>query len=111
MMMQLVEQGRVGLDDLVQKYLPYFTPRGTNGGADVTVRYVCVCRPLLLSIVVFSHLLTHYAGLPHTIPKQGEHVYESLEALVRKSANMRQLTPAGHTHKVFIVCNQLQLIR
>lgn len=49
---------------------------------------------------LFSHLLTHYAGLPHTIPKQGDNVFETLESLVRKSTNMRQLTPAGQVHKV-----------
>jgi SSS family transporter len=43
--MQLYEQGKVGLDDAVVKYLPEF---GVNGKEKVTVR----------------ELLTHYSGLP-----------------------------------------------
>src|SRR5579863_1045137 len=43
--MQLVEQGKVRLNDPVVKYIPEF---GQNGKADITVR----------------DLLTHYSGLP-----------------------------------------------
>jgi uncharacterized protein YbbC (DUF1343 family) len=43
--MQLYEQGRIGLNDPVAKYLPEF---GANGKQDITIR----------------HLLTHYSGLP-----------------------------------------------
>ena len=37
--MQLVEQGRLSLHDPVQKYIPYFLPKGAMNGADVTVWY------------------------------------------------------------------------
>ncbi len=43
--MQLYEQGKIGLNDPVAKYLPEF---GANGKQDITIR----------------HLLTHYSGLP-----------------------------------------------
>lgn len=43
--MQLYQQGKIGLNDPVAKYLPDF---GANGKQDITIR----------------HLLTHYSGLP-----------------------------------------------
>ena len=47
--MQLYEQGNLGLNDPVAKYLPEF---GANGKQDITIR----------------HLLTHYSGLPPDLP-------------------------------------------
>ena len=47
--MQLVEQGRVGLDDRVSQYFPDFA---SNGKRDITIRL----------------LLTHYSGLPPDVP-------------------------------------------
>ena len=47
--MQLYEQGKIGLNDSVAKYLPEF---GANGKQDITIR----------------HLLTHYSGLPPDLP-------------------------------------------
>jgi uncharacterized protein YbbC (DUF1343 family) len=47
--MQLYEQGKIGLNDSVAKYLPDF---GANGKQDITIR----------------HLLTHYSGLPPDLP-------------------------------------------
>ena len=47
--MQLYEQGKIGLNDPVAKYLPEF---GANGKQDITIR----------------HLLTHYSGLPPDLP-------------------------------------------
>jgi uncharacterized protein YbbC (DUF1343 family)/CubicO group peptidase (beta-lactamase class C family) len=47
--MQLYEQGKIGLNDPVAKYLPEF---GTYGKQDITIR----------------HLLTHYSGLPPDLP-------------------------------------------
>jgi D-alanyl-D-alanine carboxypeptidase len=44
--LQLVERGRLGLDDRVQQHLPWFHPRG-DGAAGMTVR----------------HLLTHTSGI------------------------------------------------
>jgi uncharacterized protein YbbC (DUF1343 family)/CubicO group peptidase (beta-lactamase class C family) len=47
--MQLYEQGKIGLNDSVAKYLPDFA---ANGKQDITIR----------------HLLTHYSGLPPDLP-------------------------------------------
>ena len=47
--MQLYEQGKIGLNDPVTRYLPEF---GANGKQDITIR----------------HLLTHYSGLPPDLP-------------------------------------------
>jgi len=47
--MQLYEQGKIGLNDSVAKYLPEF---GANGKQDITIR----------------QLLTHYSGLPPDLP-------------------------------------------
>ncbi len=47
--MQLYQQGKIGLNDSVAKYLPDFA---ANGKQDITIR----------------HLLTHYSGLPPDLP-------------------------------------------
>ncbi|HWQ00084.1 MAG TPA: serine hydrolase domain-containing protein [Vicinamibacterales bacterium] len=51
--LQLVERGRVGLDDDIRKYLPYFPDKG---GLTITVR----------------HLLTHTSGIRHYRPGEME---------------------------------------
>lgn len=61
--MQLVEQGRIGLHDLVQKHLPYFQPRGSNNGADIT----CQCVTGTLAFLR-THTLTCLATCSRTTP-------------------------------------------
>jgi CubicO group peptidase (beta-lactamase class C family) len=56
--MVLVSQQRLGLDDVVERYLPEFAPRGADGAAvHLTVR----------------HLLTHTAGLGYRFLEPDEH--------------------------------------
>jgi CubicO group peptidase (beta-lactamase class C family) len=47
--MQMYQQGKIGIDEPVAKYLPEF---GANGKGDITIR----------------ELLTHYSGLPPDLP-------------------------------------------
>src|SRR5512132_2422744 len=54
-LMQLVERGRVSLDDPVRKYLPFFPDKG---GLTLTVR----------------HVLTHTSGIRHYKPGEMESV-------------------------------------
>lgn len=82
--MQLVARGLIDLRRPICDYIPYFGLQGPQGGREVTA----------------WHLLTHYGGMPHTFPKSGDGVYETLEELVRKSAQMRQLHPAGTAKQV-----------
>ncbi|MBX4956302.1 serine hydrolase domain-containing protein [Rhizobium lentis] len=53
--MRLVEQGRIGLDDTVTKWLPDFRPRLPDGG-EATIR--------------IRHLLTHTSGLGYSFSEE-----------------------------------------
>ncbi|MBX5065445.1 serine hydrolase domain-containing protein [Rhizobium lentis] len=53
--MRLVEQGRIGLDDTVAKWLPDFRPRLPDGG-EATIR--------------IRHLLTHTSGLGYSFSEE-----------------------------------------
>lgn len=58
--MRLVEQGRIGLDDPITKWLPDFRPRLPDGGeADIRIH----------------HLLTHTAGLVYTFAEAPDGPY------------------------------------
>ena len=64
-LMMLVDEGKVKLDDPVEKYLPEFhnmRVRGAHGGPPVPAS-----RPILI-----RHLLTHTSGLPYLNPKMEE---------------------------------------
>ena len=85
--LKLVEEGRLSLDDTVEKWLPYFTPRLANGRKPtITIR----------------HLMTHTSGLSYAFLEPEGNVYQregiplgledtgamSLEDSMRKLASM-----------------------
>lgn len=51
--LRMVEDGRIGLDDPVSRYLPWFTPPSPDG----------TTNPILL-----RHLLTHTSGITYDVP-------------------------------------------
>lgn len=75
--MQLVEQGRLRLDDRVSRYWPEFRAKGKGG---ITVR----------------NLLTHYSGLRADLRlKPAWHGYE---AALHKMASEKPIAPAGKVY-------------
>ena len=58
--MRLVEQGRIGLDDPITKWLPDFRPRLPDGGE---------------AVIRIQHLLTHTSGLIYTFAEQQDGPY------------------------------------
>ena len=58
--MRLVEQGRIGLDDPITKWLPDFRPRLPDGGE---------------TIIRIQHLLTHTSGLGYTFAEAQDGPY------------------------------------
>ena len=72
--MQLYEQGRIGLNDPVAKYLPEF---GANGKQDITIR----------------HLLTHYSGLPPDLPL--DEPWQGKEEGYRRAFAIAPMRPPG----------------
>src|SRR5690606_173520 len=59
--LKLVEEGRLSLDDTVEKWLPYFTPRLANGRKPtITIR----------------HLMTHTSGLSYAFLEPEGNVYQ-----------------------------------
>jgi uncharacterized protein YbbC (DUF1343 family)/CubicO group peptidase (beta-lactamase class C family) len=72
--MQLYEQGKIGLNDPVAKYLPEF---GANGKQDITIR----------------HLLTHYSGLPPDLPL--DKPWEGKEEGYRRAFVVAPMRPPG----------------
>ncbi len=72
--MQLYEQGKIGLNDAVAKYLPEF---GANGKQDITIR----------------QLLTHYSGLPPDLPL--EDPWSGKEEGFRRAFAIAPARPAG----------------
>ena len=76
--MQLYEQGKVGLDDPVMKYLPEF---GVNGKEQVTVR----------------ELLTHYSGLPPDVKLSD--AWSGKEEGVRRAMESKLDAPPGSAFK------------
>jgi SSS family transporter len=80
--MQLYEQGKLGLDDSVVKYLPEF---GANGKEKVTVR----------------ELLTHYSGLPEDVNLKDEWGLAAPDKAegIRRAMNATLYGPPGVTFK------------
>ena len=80
--MQLYEEGKVGLDDPVVKYLPEF---GANGKEKVTVR----------------ELLTHYSGLPEDVSLKDEWGLTAPDKAegIRRAMNAALYGPPGVTFK------------
>ncbi len=72
--MQLYEQGKIGLNDAVAKYLPDF---GANGKQNITIR----------------QLLTHYSGLPPDLPL--EEPWSGKEEGYRRAFAIEPARPAG----------------
>ncbi|MGA9959939.1 MAG: serine hydrolase domain-containing protein, partial [Acidobacteriaceae bacterium] len=72
--MQLYEQGKIGLNDAVAKYLPDF---GVSGKQDITIR----------------QLLTHYSGLPPDLPL--EDPWSGKEEGFRRAFAIAPARPAG----------------
>jgi uncharacterized protein YbbC (DUF1343 family)/CubicO group peptidase (beta-lactamase class C family) len=72
--MQLYEQGKIGLNDAVAKYVPDF---GANGKQDITIR----------------QLLTHYSGLPPDLPL--EDPWSGKEEGFRRAFAIAPARPAG----------------
>ncbi|MDK4739164.1 serine hydrolase [Rhizobium sp. CNPSo 3464] len=58
--MRLVEQGRIGLDDPITKWLPDFRPRLPDGGE---------------AVIYIRHLLTHTSGLSYTFAEEQDGPY------------------------------------
>ncbi|MBN8950960.1 MULTISPECIES: serine hydrolase domain-containing protein [unclassified Rhizobium] len=58
--MRLVEQGRIGLDDPITKWLPDFRPRLPDGGE---------------ATILIRHLLTHTSGLGYTFAEEQDGPY------------------------------------
>ncbi|GAA1689837.1 serine hydrolase domain-containing protein [Nonomuraea maheshkhaliensis] len=79
--MQLVDEGKVALDEPVRAYLPGFRVADPEAGARVTPR----------------HLLNHTSGIEESYADPGEDddVYERMVANI---ADARQVHPVGHTH-------------
>ncbi|MEO3891507.1 serine hydrolase domain-containing protein [Nonomuraea sp. B5E05] len=79
--MQLVDEGKVALDEPVRTYLPDFRVADPDVSARVTPR----------------HLLNHTHGIEEDYgdPGEGDDVYERM---VRNTAGARQVHPLGHTH-------------
>jgi CubicO group peptidase (beta-lactamase class C family) len=91
--MKLIEEGRLGLDDPVSKWLPEFRPRLADGSEPtITVR----------------HLLTHTSGLSYAFAEPDEGPYHranisdgleqpglSIEENLRRIASVPLLSPPG----------------
>jgi CubicO group peptidase (beta-lactamase class C family) len=79
--MQLVDEGRAGLDEPVRTYLPGFRVADPDVGAQVTPR----------------HLLQHTSGIEEDFgdPGEDDDVYQRM---VENIADARQVHPLGHTH-------------
>ncbi len=79
--MQLVDEGKVDLDEPVRTYLPGFRVADPRAGAEVTPR----------------HLLYHTNGIEEAYgdPGEGDDVYEKM---VENIADAPQVFPLGHTH-------------
>jgi uncharacterized protein YbbC (DUF1343 family)/CubicO group peptidase (beta-lactamase class C family) len=72
--MQLYEQGKIGLNDPVSKYLPDF---GANGKQDITIR----------------QLLTHYSGLPPDLTLTDS--WEGKQEAFARAFAVEPIHPAG----------------
>lgn len=79
--MQLVDEGKIGLDDPVRSHLPEFT----------------VADPVVSAKVTPRHLLNHTNGIEEDFgdPGEGDDVYERMVANI---ADAGQVHPLGHTH-------------
>jgi CubicO group peptidase (beta-lactamase class C family) len=79
--MQIVDEGKVGLDEPVRTYLPGFKVADPEVSANVTPR----------------HLLNHTHGIEEDYgdPGEGDDVYERM---VDNIANAAQVFPLGYTH-------------
>lgn len=64
--MLLVEEGRIGLDDPVSKYIPAFARMRVLTSPDTSLASVPATRPITI-----RHLLTHTAGLSYSIVAKG----------------------------------------
>ncbi|MEV5719034.1 serine hydrolase domain-containing protein [Amycolatopsis mediterranei] len=79
--LQLVDEGKAGLDEPIRTYLPGFTVADPETTAKVTAR----------------HLLNHTNGIEEAFgnPGEGDDIYERM---VENVADAPQVFPLGHTH-------------
>lgn len=81
--MRLVDDGQIGLDRPVRRYLPWFAVSDPSASERITIRM----------------LLTHTSGLPHDHKPFGRRDPEALEARVRHEVPRYPLVaPAGTTY-------------
>src|ERR671924_141586 len=78
--MQLVEAGKLELDQPVQRYLPWFQVADAAASASITIR----------------HLLTHASGLPDKAAGESD-ANRSLEQMVRDLKDAPLTQPVGTT--------------
>ncbi|MEU3840373.1 serine hydrolase domain-containing protein [Streptomyces sp. NPDC028635] len=88
----LAEEGRLALDDPLERYLPAFAaPRVYVGGEGADVRTRPAAGPLLI-----RHLMTHTAGLTfgfyHTHPVDALYRAAGLESSVRPGSDLAETT-------------------
>ncbi|MFB7509572.1 serine hydrolase domain-containing protein, partial [Streptomyces broussonetiae] len=88
--LQLMEEGRLGLDDPLERHLPAFADlRVYEGGSGAGMRTRPAAGPVLL-----RHLLTHTAGLTfgfyHTHPVDGRYRESGLEYSVPRGADLAE---------------------
>lgn len=84
--LQLRDQGRLDLDDPVQKHLPWFRVADAEASRQITIR----------------HLITHTSGIPEvggTLLLQNPSVAGSAEEGVRALANIKLFAPPGQTYR------------
>lgn len=81
--LRAMQKGKIHLDDLLREYYPEFSWK-TRFGADEVDK------------IIFRHLLTHYAGLPHFTPMKSEsNKYYSFDDYISKINDCWQLYPVG----------------
>ncbi len=83
--MQLVEEGKLGLDDPVQKYLPWFRVKDSEASSKITIR----------------HLLNHTSGMSRNGAYSLISKYElnDLEKYIRKLRSVKLTQPVGTSYQ------------
>ncbi len=90
--MRLVEAGRVGLDDPVQRHLPWFRLADSSAGARITVR----------------QLLTHTSGLPQWASRT-DRFDNTADGLARSVRDLATVEPTGSPAHLYSDANYMVL--
>jgi CubicO group peptidase (beta-lactamase class C family) len=77
--MQLVDQGKVDLDAIIKRYIPWFRLKDEEAAASITIR----------------HLLNQTSGLPSEVVIGNDLMNKSLEETVRLMKKVDPIQPAG----------------